>query len=234
MQLRPQYNTEEGSEHCMSCPDTAYTTSTGAGSLEECVGPVVEVCSEPGLNGSCYMFYTEQLKIQVTIKSLRVISGEFKMADSDGSVRVVSRSSGVVDIADLNIPFLRSLSPILSDVFCSLDGGAHFRGEITKSTGAPCINWADTPMAEHAAHNTDCQNPMGFFSRPYCYVSPTEMESCDSIPECVWDMECFTDSANYRGKVSQTEGGKNCQNWSSDFPHPHPFNEGHSREGKIK
>ena len=53
--------------------------------------------------------------------------------------------------------------------------------------------------------------------------SETETEDCD-IPSCIWNMDCFTGiGVQYRGKTATTEHGKNCNNWDSDFPHPHSY-----------
>lgn len=67
--------------------------------------------------------------------------------------------------------------------------------------------------------------PEGHKARPWCYTNDpdTEWEYCD-VPACIWNRDCVDgDGSLYRGTVSKTRGGKNCQNWDSDFPHPHGY-----------
>lgn len=214
----------------MNCPDTAYTWGEESTSLDDCVGPRIEVCSEPDFAGTCHIFYDDSLDItKYHPASLRILKGEFDLytqTNKRGAVQTVVEgfSSGNLD---LEISAFGSFSVVLNNVFCALDKGWEFRGSArsTSASGKACINWKKTPMASKAKPNHFCQNPDGvnLAAKPYCYVSETETEECD-IPSCIWDMDCYTGVGRYyRGKVSTTHIEKNCQGWNKDFPHPHGY-----------
>jgi hypothetical protein len=215
----------------MKCPVTAFTWSDGTDSLEGCIGPVIEVCTEEDMSGNCYRYYDDNMNVNTTIKSVKVISGEFELFDltnMQGYHTKLSERHGSHNVAELGrLTNLRSFSAILNDVFCSLDQGWKYHGTIRKTSksGKACINWKRTPLAHKAAPNHYCQNPDGnrLGAKPYCYISETETEECD-IPSCVWDMDCFTgNGVHYRGKKSGTVSGYDCQNWNRDYPVIHSY-----------
>eukprot|EP00116_Pleurobrachia_bachei_P017690 sb/3477952/ len=47
-------------------------------------------------------------------------------------------------------------------------------------------------------------------------------------PHIVWDVDCKArgDGVGYIGDVNTTVEGYTCQNWDSNFPHPHEYNVG--------
>jgi len=213
----------------MKCPDTAYTWEEGTGDFDQCIGPVIKVCSEKSMEGTCYKYYDDNLHLNFTAGSLKVIRGEFELYEKSNfraKFVVVSEADGAKNVDEL-IYTMQSLKPLLNDVFCYVDQGWKFHGRVrdVSKSGKPCINWRRTPMAGRAAPNHYCQNPDGVNLRdkPFCYISETESEECD-IPECIWDKDCYTGiGVHYRGDTRHTSGGRNCQNWNSDFPHPHGY-----------
>lgn len=226
-----QYNSAEGSVQCMKCPDTAFTWGTGTASFADCIGPIIEVCSEEGMNGTCHVYYDDNLWINTTVRSVNVIRGEFDLFEKTNlraRFDTLSEEDGPHNVAELEtIGALESFAPVLNDVFCSLDKGWKFHGSVrTQSkSGKACINWRKTPLAHKAEPNHYCQNPDGtnLQAKPFCYISETETEECD-IPACVWDMACFTGvGVHYRGSTRTTDHGRNCQNWNRDWPHIHGY-----------
>merc|ERR1712167_40503 len=118
----------------------------------------------------------------------------------------------------------------VNDEFCYTESGAKYRGtrDYTVS-GRSCQMWNST----HPHHHTDgldeeanhCRNPGNTGAKPWCYTNDpeTRWEYCD-VPACIWNRDCADgNGSGYRGKVRTTRGGKNCQNWQSDFPHPHGY-----------
>jgi len=226
-----QYNSVEGSVQCMKCPDTAFTWTEGTDSFSGCIGPVIEACSGEDMTGTCDRYYDDNLNVTSRILSVQVIKGEFELfniTNHRGYFTKLTETDGPRNVADIeSISVLRSFSPLINDVFCSLDQGWKFHGSIrsTSKSGKACINWKRTPLADKAAPNHYCQNPDGtdLADKPFCYISETETEECD-IPSCIWNMDCFTGiGAQYRGKQATTDHNKNCNNWNSDFPHPHSY-----------
>uniref|UniRef100_A0A3P9N0Y2 Kringle domain-containing protein n=1 Tax=Poecilia reticulata TaxID=8081 RepID=A0A3P9N0Y2_POERE len=67
-----------------------------------------------------------------------------------------------------------------------------------------------------------CRNPNNDPGGPWCYTTDPNVraEEC-GIPQCSQVcMRC--NGEDYRGKVDQTESGKECQRWDSKWPHEHP------------
>ncbi|KAL5266883.1 hypothetical protein ACHWQZ_G004053 [Mnemiopsis leidyi] len=228
---RHQYSSVEGAVQCMQCPVTAFTWSHGTDSLDGCIGPVIEVCTGEDMTGNCYRYYDDNMNLNSTIKSAKVISGEFELFDQNnqaGYFKRISERDGPVNVNELeNLSNLRSVKALLNDVFCSLDKGQQFHGSIrsTSKSGKACINWKRTPLAHKAAHNHYCQNPDGnrLRAKPFCYISETETEECD-IPSCIWDMDCYTgNGVQYRGRVGRTTSDYDCQNWNRDYPVIHSY-----------
>ena len=228
---RHQYSSVEGAVQCMQCPVTAFTWTEGTDSLDGCIGPVIEVCTGEDMTGNCYRYYDDNLNLNTTIRSVKVISGEFELFDKNdqaGYFKKISENDGPVNVNELgNLSGLRSVKALLNDVFCSLDKGENFHGSIrsTSKSGKACINWKRTPLAHKAVPNHYCQNPDGnrLRAKPFCYISETETEECD-IPSCIWDMDCYTgNGVQYRGKVGLTSSDYDCQNWNRDYPVIHGY-----------
>ncbi|XP_063686070.1 proprotein convertase subtilisin/kexin type 5-like [Bolinopsis microptera] len=228
---RHQYNSVEGAVQCMQCPDTAFTWSERTDSLDGCIGPVIEVCTGEDMTGNCYRYYDNEMLVNVTVKSVKVISGEFDLFDLSnkwGYYTKLAERHGAHNVNQLGrLSNVGSFVALINDVFCSLDQGWKYHGSIRKTSksGKACINWKRTPLAGRAAPNHFCQNPNGnhLAAKPFCYISETETEECD-IPSCIWDMDCFTgNGVQYRGKVGDTISGHVCQNWNTDYPVIHSY-----------
>ncbi|XP_063682414.1 uncharacterized protein LOC134817206 [Bolinopsis microptera] len=224
---RDQYSSVEGAVQCVSCPKTAYTLSEGSKSQDDCVGPVMEICSKVEFGGDCYKFHDNSLKVHMAVNSLRVIRGEFKVYEDVelmGSSSILKEGFEARNTSDISA--IGSFSALTNDVFCYMENGKTFRGNFAKAQSGDCINWNITSLAQFAKPNNLCRNPdpTGARNKPFCYVSETKTETCEDIPACVWEQECYFGlGQDYRGKVSETVGGSTCQNWSSNFPHVHGY-----------
>ncbi|CAL8330351.1 unnamed protein product, partial [Boreogadus saida] len=68
-----------------------------------------------------------------------------------------------------------------------------------------------------------CRSPKNQ-GRPWCYTTDpnTRVEEC-GIPQCSEEVCMTCNGEDYRGRVDQTESGRECQRWDSQRPHRHPF-----------
>ena len=228
---RHYYNSIVGSVECLKCPDTAFTWEEGSDSFDKCIGPVIEVCTDLDMEGTCYRYYDDSLQTSMVIQSLQVISGEFEVYESvnhAGEYATVSQTDGPLNVDDIiTVTKVLSFKAVINNLFCYMNSGTDFRGSIrtTARDGKPCMNWSETSKADVAKPNNYCQNPdkSDPSAEPFCFTSQYEPTLCD-IPACVWDIDCYTGiGANYRGEQDTTHHTKTCQNWESDWPHPHSF-----------
>ncbi|KAM9435218.1 plasminogen [Clarias gariepinus] len=112
--------------------------------------------------------------------------------------------------------------------------GNDYRGTKTRTkSGTMCQRWESsfphkpniTPKTHPKAdlESNYCRNPDGDKNGPWCYTMDlnNRWENCD-IPSC--NEECmYCSGENYRGKISETEGGFTCQRWDSQKPHNHGY-----------
>eukprot|EP00079_Xenopus_tropicalis_P023234 XP_012815474.1 PREDICTED: hepatocyte growth factor isoform X2 [Xenopus tropicalis] len=133
--------------------------------------------------------------------------------------------------------------PFCSEVDCVTCNGEHYRGPMDYTeSGKECQRWDLQRPHKHkfrperypnkGLNDNYCRNPDGK-SRPWCYtLDPnTPWEFC-AIKPCVHSIVNNTDitkecmkgqGEGYRGSVSTTYNGIQCQRWDSQFPHQHNF-----------
>ncbi|XP_025922268.1 plasminogen-like [Apteryx rowi] len=117
---------------------------------------------------------------------------------------------------------------------CKRGNGKDYRGTEAKTRrGIPCQKWAEkvphkpnfTPEKHPSAglEENYCRNPDVDENGPWCYTTDpaTRYDYCN-IPEC--EVECMQcNGEDYRGKVSRTESGFECQHWDAQEPHMHGY-----------
>ncbi|XP_050751137.1 plasminogen-like [Gymnogyps californianus] len=139
---------------------------------------------------------------------------------------------------------------------CKRGIGKDYRGTEAKTwRGIPCQKWAEkTPHnpthtpEKHPNAGLDenyCRNPDGDESGPWCYTTDpaTRFDYCN-IPECEGEVthtgegptvECMQcNGEDYRGEVSRTVSGLECQRWDAQEPHMHGFTLKHFPEKDLK
>ncbi|CAM9767416.1 unnamed protein product [Lampetra planeri] len=145
------------------------------------------------------------------------------------------------------VPKCRESSPsppplILKSPRCVEDSGASYRGtQSTTRSGKQCQAWSSQYPHKHGVmpesypcrglEENFCRNPDGAAS-PWCYTMDpsSRLEFCD-IPNinsqsgvlgCAEQEECMQcNGGGYRGRVSRTESGRECQHWAAQSPHQH-------------
>ncbi|XP_075269827.1 plasminogen [Opisthocomus hoazin] len=139
---------------------------------------------------------------------------------------------------------------------CKRGIGKDYRGMEAKTwRGIPCQKWAEktphkpnyTPEKHPNAglEENYCRNPDGDANGPWCYTTDpaTRFDYCN-IPECEskvthtgegTTVECVQcNGEDYRGEVSRTESGFECQRWDAQEPHMHGFTLKHFPEKDLK
>ncbi|XP_043923831.1 plasminogen [Protopterus annectens] len=122
-------------------------------------------------------------------------------------------------------------------IFCS---GENYRGKVAKTeSGTECQRW-DTQLPHNHGYKplllpdqylqeNYCRNPDGE-PRPWCFTTnPNKRWEFCSIPRCntpppsiVPELKCITGKGElYRGTISVTASGKQCQRWDQHVPHRH-------------
>eukprot|EP00116_Pleurobrachia_bachei_P004675 sb/3464937/ len=216
---------------CLQCPSKHWTKGTGAIQQTDCIGPILIACDEENMTGNCQTFTDVSNRIPIQVKSLEVKAGQFKLYSSisfQGSsvtLKYPFKSDKIGSQDPLKVA-PRSLVSDIDDSFCYENRGAEYqpsRFYNVTASGAACKNWKETKFSSFGDHSY-CGNPDEKTKvEPWCYTHDPEKpwEYC-SVPKCVWDFECYTGNGyEYRGTIARTENGYNCQNWLSDFPHPH-------------
>lgn len=221
---------------CLQCPSKHWTKTTGAIQQTDCIGPILVACDEENLTGNCQTFTDVSNRIPIQVKSLEVKAGQFKLYTSisfQGSsvtLKYPFKSDKISSTDPLKVA-PRSLVSDIDDSFCYENRGQEYvpsRFYNVTASGAACKNWKETKFAKFGDHSY-CGNPDEKTKvEPWCFTHDPEKpwEYC-SVPKCVWDFECYTGNGyEYRGTIARTENGYNCQNWLSDFPHPHGYHHG--------
>jgi len=195
------------------------------------------VCDEENLTGNCQTYTDVESKIPFHVKSLEVKAGKFKVyygKNFYGTMAMLTYpfKADKITHEDAQLKFAPlSLVADIDDSFCYENRGQEYtpsRFYNVTASGAACKNWKETKFAKFGDHSY-CGNPDAKTKvEPWCFTHDPEKpwEYC-SVPKCVWDFECYTGNGyEYRGTISRTENGYNCQNWLSDFPHPHGYHHG--------
>ncbi|XP_036373679.1 hepatocyte growth factor [Megalops cyprinoides] len=133
--------------------------------------------------------------------------------------------------------------PQCSEVECMKCNGEGYRGPMDHTeSGKECQRWDLMEPHKHPFHpkrypdkglnDNFCRNPNNRL-RPWCYtVDPKtpweycDIKACDSDGKADVDVttECFRGQGEkYRGTVSVTPSGVQCQRWDSQFPHNHSY-----------
>ncbi|NXM02463.1 PLMN protein, partial [Tyrannus savana] len=136
---------------------------------------------------------------------------------------------------------------------CKRGIGKDYRGTEAKTwRGIPCQKWAEkiphkpnyTPQKHPNAglEENYCRNPDGDENGPWCYtIDPATRYDYCNIPDCedqitnTGEVECMQcNGEDYRGEVSRTESGLQCQHWDAQEPHMHGFTLKHYPEKDLK
>ncbi|XP_030053923.1 plasminogen [Microcaecilia unicolor] len=117
---------------------------------------------------------------------------------------------------------------------CKKGIGTDYRGTESKTaTGILCQAWSSTyphvpnftpeTFPDRGLESNYCRNPDGDSEGPWCYTTDSSMRfAYCNIQECEEDcMHC--NGKNYRGKISKTESGLDCQSWEVQTPHTHGY-----------
>ncbi|XP_055132875.1 hepatocyte growth factor-like protein isoform X7 [Symphalangus syndactylus] len=114
---------------------------------------------------------------------------------------------------------------------CVWCNGEDYRGAVDRTeSGRECQRWDLQHPHQHpfepgkfldqGLDDNYCRNPDGS-ERPWCYTTDPQIERefCD-LPRC----DCYHGAGEqYRGKVSKTRKGVQCQRWSAETPHKPQF-----------
>ncbi|KAJ1155251.1 hypothetical protein NDU88_007986 [Pleurodeles waltl] len=117
---------------------------------------------------------------------------------------------------------------------CKRGNGVEYRGTQSKTAkGVTCQQWSSTKphmpnitpekFPNAGLESNFCRNPDSDAKGPWCYTTdPTLRFDYCNIQDCEEDcMHCSGE--NYKGSVSKTESGYECQNWDSQTPHSHGY-----------
>ncbi|XP_077999987.1 apolipoprotein(a)-like [Glandiceps talaboti] len=148
----------------------------------------------------------------------------------------VSQSTKMVILKVIVLSLALTSNILAEDCFLAPDA-KDYRGTISVTkTGKTCQKWTAQSPHTHGFTPTDyptsglgdhnyCRNPSGD-PETWCYTTDpaTSWEYCD-VEEFRCKSECYHqgNAADYRGVVSYTETGKECQKWTSQSPHSHSY-----------
>ena len=237
------YTEFQRASFCDECPKTHFTYNTGSDSKSDCKGPVLAGYTMKNFGGRKIEVYDSDMRMDEVIYSVRVFAGDWTLYSGNnqkGYSVFLSEGGEYSDLQMvLNFNGASSAVTTVNDEFCYTETGAKYAGtrDFTVS-GKSCQMWNSTHPHEHTdglkETSNFCRNPGNTKAKPWCYTNDpaTVWEYCD-VPACVWNRDCEDGNGNkYRGSVKNTRGGKNCQNWQSDFPHPHSYHAaGYSSQG---
>ncbi|KAL5250154.1 hypothetical protein ACHWQZ_G016026 [Mnemiopsis leidyi] len=220
------YAAVRGSKECSSCPDNHLTYFDSSESADACVGPKLVVIADGEETE-----YTAEVDLkQITETSTLVVkSGKWLAKTRDGNVHELTPE--VFLPVPLQTSDLAHATPVITNDFCYTGTGHDYKGRASVSEfGVECMNWDDVPsMPDYNPGHNYCRNLGKYSKRPYCFIpgdTDPRMVPC-SVPKCVWDEECKSSPAGekYQGPLDTTGSQYRCQNWSSDYPHPHGYND---------
>lgn len=129
---------------------------------------------------------------------------------------------------------------------CIIGTKDNYRGRRswTKSN-ITCQAWSDNNINEHTfspdryptqdLRENFCRNPNNDPGGPWCYTTDPNVraEEC-GLPQCSQEVCITCNGEDYRGKMDQTESGKECQRWDSTRPHKHHFQPKRYRQKDLK
>lgn len=129
---------------------------------------------------------------------------------------------------------------------CIIGTKDNYRGRRswTKSN-ITCQAWSDNNINEHTfspdryptqdLRENFCRNPNNDPGGPWCYTTDPNVraEEC-GLPQCSQEVCITCNGEDYRGKMDQTESGKECQRWDSTRPHKHHFQPKKYRQKDLK
>uniref|UniRef100_A0A8D2DJC0 Hepatocyte growth factor-like protein n=1 Tax=Sciurus vulgaris TaxID=55149 RepID=A0A8D2DJC0_SCIVU len=133
---------------------------------------------------------------------------------------------------------------------CFRGKGEGYRGTAnTTTTGVPCQRWDAQSPHQHRftpekyackdLRENFCRNPDGS-EAPWCFTSRPGMRVafCYQIQRCNEDLrpeDCYHGSGEqYRGSVSKTRKGVQCQHWSAETPHKPQFTPSSAPQAQLK
>ncbi|CAL8318428.1 unnamed protein product [Lota lota] len=130
---------------------------------------------------------------------------------------------------------------------CIVGTNGQYRGRRswTKSN-ITCQAWSDNSIHDHMFYPDQfpkrdlrenfCRNPKPKdHDGPWCYTTDPNIrvEEC-GIPQCSEEVCMTCNGEDYRGRVDETESGRECQRWDSQSPHRHPFQGRMYRDKDLK
>ncbi|KAJ3612450.1 hypothetical protein NHX12_020725, partial [Muraenolepis orangiensis] len=109
-----------------------------------------------------------------------------------------------------------------------------------------CQAWSDNSVHDHTffpdqfpkrdLRENFCRNPVAkSLGGPWCYTTDPNIrvEEC-GIPRCSEEVCVRCNGEDYRGRVDQTESGRECQRWDSPRPHRHSLQGRKYRDKDLK
>lgn len=250
-----QYQDSDGATGCISCPHNHITYQEGSDSLDDCEGPSIQLSQETNMNRvTSFNNRRDRLASYLSgnVRSFKVLSGDWylfsgtryggsKIRVSQGMVRNdVNNGREFPHINGLSSRSFYSIRPVVTNVMCYAERGLEYVGYRSKTNrGVPCQNWkANYPhknlmQGQGTGNHNYCRNPDNDQNGPWCYTTdPNRIFDYCGVPKCIWNVDCYTERGElFRGEVSKSAGNKyNCNDWYSDFPHPHKYDRDHYKK----